>query len=297
MNVFQAPDGRLRAGWRAACGLLVFVLAEIIAAGTAGLAGNRPIVVEAFSRTVDLAILLAGFVLLLIAVDGVDDRPLAAMGLGWKPQAKRQIVGGIAFGGLLVGLCVAVILATSTVAIHTSFNARALLHAALAFYVLGVAAMAEETAFRGYPFQRLVEAIGPVAAVILAAVGFGLIHGYNPEVSRLAIANTVLFGVLLAVAYLRSGALWLPWGIHFGWNAALGLGFGLPLSGVKLFASVVRMNPVGPTWITGGGYGIEGGGLATAVIALAIPAVYWGAARVKAPTPADLPGTGNVTAL
>ena len=49
----------------------------------------------------------------------------------------------------------------------------------------------------------------------------------------------MLIGVVLSVAYLRTRALWLPWGIHFAWNATLGLVFGLPVSGIRLFNVVV----------------------------------------------------------
>ena len=64
-------------------------------------------------------------------------------------------------------------------------------------------------------------------------------------------------GVLLAAAYLRSRALWLPWGIHLAWNAVLGVGFGLPVSGLTQFAVVVQGTAQGPEWLTGGGYGLE----------------------------------------
>ena len=275
-GVFVAADGRLRAGWRAAFGVVVFAVAELLAGGAASFAPDvHPLVVEAISRSVALLVLLAGFALLLVAADGVEERPLASMGLGWSRGARRQIIWGIAAGTAMVTTCAGVIFATSSVASHFSFNLRGLAHALLSLSVLAVAAMAEEATFRGYPFQRLVEGTGPVAAVALTSTLFGLIHAGNPNVSRFAVGNTVLFGILLAVAYLRSGALWLPWGIHFGWNAMLGVGFGLPVSGVTLFAAVLRLRPAGPAWITGGAYGIEGGGLATIVIALAIPAVYW----------------------
>ncbi len=41
----------------------------------------------------------------------------------------------------------------------------------------------------------------------------------------------MLAGVLLSIAWLRTHGLWLPWGLHFAWNASLGILFGLPVSG------------------------------------------------------------------
>ena len=81
---------------------------------------------------------------------------------------------------------------------------------------------------------------------------------------------TVLSGVLMATAYLQTRALWLPWGFHFGWNAAMAVLFGLPVSGLD-FSAVVSSNSVGPTWLTGGGYGPEGS--LTAVVVLVVSLV------------------------
>ena len=84
-------------------------------------------------------------------------------------------------------------------------------------------ALAEELMFRGYPFQRLVEGIGPTGVIFVFSVLFGVVHLSNPGETVWGLINTVAIGVLLSVAYLRTHALWLPWGIHFAWNGTLGL--------------------------------------------------------------------------
>ena len=40
--------------------------------------------------------------------------------------------------------------------------------------------------------------------------------------------------IMLGIAYLRSGALWLPIGIHFGWNALQGPVLGISVTGMDL---------------------------------------------------------------
>ena len=124
-------------------------------------------------------------------------------------------------------------------------------------YITAVAAMNEEAAFRGYPFQRLVEGIGPVGGIVLLSVLFGALHLGNPHVSLWGLLNTIEIGAFLAVAYLRTRSLWMPWGIHFGWNFTLGVVFGLPVSGLNDFAIAVQGTAEGPLWLTGGSYGIE----------------------------------------
>ena len=88
--------------------------------------------------------------------------------------------------------------------------------------------------------SALVEAIGAGGAILVFSVLFGLVHLLNPGANHWGLLNTVLIGVVLSVAYLRTRALWLPWGIHFAWNATLGLLFGLPVSGIRLFNVVVH---------------------------------------------------------
>jgi len=111
--------------------------------------------------------------------------------------------------------------------------------------------------FRGYPFQRLVEAIGSGGAILIFSMLFGFVHWMNPGANPWGLLNTVLIGVVLSVAYLRTRALWLPWGLHFAWNTTLGLVFGLPVSGIRMFNVFVHTTAVGPEWLTGGTYGLE----------------------------------------
>ena len=49
------------------------------------------------------------------------------------------------------------------------------------------------------------------------------------------VVNTVIWGVLLGYACYRSGALWLPIGMHFGWNVLL------PLAGANLSGFTMRV--------------------------------------------------------
>jgi hypothetical protein len=143
------------------------------------------------------------------------------------------------------------------ISLDIRISSRGMLRALVVLIVLISGALAEEMMFRGYPFQRLEEAIGPVGAIGVFSLLFAVVHLSNPGASPLGLANTVLIGILLALAYLRTRALWLSWGIHFGWNASLGLLFGLPVSGLRLFNVVMRTTAKGPRWLTGGSYGVE----------------------------------------
>jgi hypothetical protein len=135
---------------------------------------------------------------------------------------------------------------------------------------LAVAALVEEVAFRGYPFRRLIQAIGPVAATIVMSLLFGLGHILNPNSTWTSTVITVLAGVLLSVAWLRTRGLWLGWGFHFAWNASMGILFGLPISGINNFSSIVETRTIGHLGLTGGDYGPEGAGFTAIVLLIGI---------------------------
>lgn len=140
--------------------------------------------------------------------------------------------------------------------------------------VLLIAAAAEELVFRGYALQVLVQALGPWPAVVASSVVFAGIHAVNPWVWPLALVNIAGAGVLLAVVYLRTWSLWAVIGLHWSWNWTMGVGFDLPVSGVDFAMPLYEYQGSGPAWLTGSGFGPEGGLLATfAILAASLWAV------------------------
>jgi CAAX protease family protein len=132
-------------------------------------------------------------------------------------------------------------------------------------FALFAGAAGEELLFRGYGFQTLMRAWGPYTTICTVGALFGALHSMNPNSTWLGVVNTTGFGVLFGCAFLRSGDLWLPIGLHFGWNFTLPL-FGVHLSGLtmKLTGHEMQWN-VSSVW-SGGEYGPEGGVLTTIVL-------------------------------
>jgi hypothetical protein len=139
--------------------------------------------------------------------------------------------------------------------------------ASLAFVsiVLLFGAFGEEMLFHGYAFQLLVRRMGAFATILPAAVIFGLAHVGNPNSTLLGIGNTMLWGVLFGYAYWRTTALWLPIGLHFGWNVALPL-FGANLSGFTMGVTGLTLHWNRSVLWSGGDYGPEGSLLTTAIV-------------------------------
>jgi uncharacterized protein len=88
--------------------------------------------------------------------------------------------------------------------------------------------------------------------------------------------NTALAGLWLALAYWRTRSLWLPFGLHWGWNWTMGGVLGSPISGIREITPepLLRFEDAGPAWIGGGEYGFEGGAACTLVL-LAITLFIW----------------------
>jgi len=159
---------------------------------------------------------------------------LSALGLGWRPTSSREFLLGMGSGAgaaCLVMLLPVVAGAASFEKVPGSEHVWASL--AFVSFVLLFGAFGEEMLFHGYAFQLLIRRLGAFATILPAAVIFGLAHMENPHSNLLGIGNTMLWGVLFGYAYLRTGALWLPIGLHFGWNVALPM-FGANLSGFTM---------------------------------------------------------------
>jgi membrane protease YdiL (CAAX protease family) len=256
--MFTDGAGRIQPIWAFGLSALLSVLAFLVAGYFAAvLAGDHVLRFEAIFRPSLAILLLAIFSWLLTVGNHVEEHRIAAQGLPLTPGWSRQFVVGCVFGLLLVSLAVIPLAIWGYLGFRTSLTWHSAVRVLMVLGVLISGALAEELMFRGYPFQRLVEGIGATGAISVFSVLFGVVHLSNPGASLWGLINTVAIGILLSILYLRTRSLWLPWGFHFAWNAALGLVLGLPVSGLRLFNVAVHGTAHGPKWLTGGSYGIE----------------------------------------
>lgn len=122
-----------------------------------------------------------------------------------------------------------------------------------------VAAALEELLFRGYPLFALASGPGRIFAVAVTSGIFALLHAANPHFDTTA--GLLLFGIgaVLAVSVLQRGSIWEALGAHVGWNWTLASGMALPVSGIEIPSPCYSGALSGPTWLTGGGFGLEAG--------------------------------------
>jgi hypothetical protein len=144
----------------------------------------------------------------------------------------------------------------------------------LSLISLAVVALATEVAFRGFLFRRLIDTIGPTAATLLLSGIYALLGSLRPNATGLSFLITLIAGVLFSLAYLRTHALWLSWGLHFAWAAATAVIFGLPVGGIASYGSIIQTTVSGPAWFTGGAYGPEAAFFTGIVLLVTMAVVY-----------------------
>lgn len=121
--------------------------------------------------------------------------------------------------------------------------------------------------------------------VAVSSILFGAIHAANPHASLASIVGNSLGGVVYALAYLKSGRLWLGTGLHFAWNLVQGSIFGFPVSGY-FSGGIVSQEWEGETWLGGGAYGPEAGliGMIFRFVAIALVLLWCRRARPNSVT-------------
>ena len=203
-----------------------------------------------------------------------ENRQVVELGFWWNRASAENLGFGVLGGAgsacvvLLPPLALGMARFTPTPDEPSTFGTLAFVT-----ILLAAGAVGEELFFRGYGFQLLLGALGPYATILPVGVVFALLHSANPNANWFAIANTAGFGIVFGYAYLRSRDLWLPIGLHFGWNFTLPL-FGVNLSGLRMKVTGYEMAwTAGNLW-SGGAYGPEASILTSAVL-LALFVFLW----------------------
>lgn len=225
-------------------------------------------------------LMLVSFSALGVAVAGwvrwVEKRSLASAGLCGE-HGFRKFLFGLGIGIAMMGAIVAAIAVSGGYRIAEMAPAFAD-PAALGWIFLllagfGVQASVEEFVFRGWLFSTVMRRWNMAAAFILSSAAFTFVH-FSPRATLPEVVMTFIFAIFACAWVRRANSIWGVMGWHVGWNWFAGAGFGVPITGLDtgLPALVVKMVPVGPAWLNGGGEGPEG---SVFTIALLTAAALW----------------------
>ena len=284
-RAFVSPgERRLRAGWRL-LGQIGIMLVIAVALSIAMLAFINPELV-AESGTPGLLLLALSIIVALpaatisvwIARRALDRRTFTSLGLELGALAIRDLLIGFLIPAPLFALAFFAQWGLGWLEIEGWGWAESSFALTMLGVVLGLAAFLavgfwEELLFRGYYLQNLRDGTGLALALFLSSGVFTLAHLGNFSASIASTLGIFGAGYFLAYGWLRTRALWLPIGLHIGWNFFQGPVFGFAVSGNPT-PSIVVHTVEGPELLTGGGFGPEAGLIVFPVIALG-SALIW----------------------
>lgn len=272
MSAASQAGGRVRAYLEFITAVLFFFCARSVAhRAAASVAGPN------WSPLIEQGMFVALLVVVFAAFGLVFDRqahPIASQGLPLRKGWTREAGLGLAMGWGAAVACVLPLTVVGGIAMVVTPSLVSWVWFVADFVFFAFAAMAEEVAFRGYGFQRFEAVVGSVGASLGFAIFYAIVQAQLPGATWLSTLISLVLGLVLSTAYVRTRALWVSWGLNFGWKASRAVVFGLTVSGVSSHSSVVVGDPMGPLGLTGGGYGLDASWLALVVLLILLPVVY-----------------------
>ncbi|MFN2501899.1 MAG: lysostaphin resistance A-like protein [Pyrinomonadaceae bacterium] len=284
-NIFFNNAGRVRSGWRSLVFLVSFLLLSTLLIILSLAVIKQLPAGAATARFMPLTLPFAISAVVAITFGAVygklfEQLPFRSLGISFRGSWLQHFLLGAVLGS--VALCSGMLSAVAVGGLSLSINRQSSLQSISAtlittLVIFLVGALSEETLFRGYLLQTLTRANSVVVGIVLTSLLFAFAHNNNPGANPLSIINTLLAGIWFAIAYLKTYDLWFPLGIHFMWNWLQGPVFGINVSGVAELSSdpILRTADLGPAWLTGGGYGLEGGVACTFAIIVSIGLIYY----------------------
>lgn len=272
-HILLSPDGsRLRAGWRLliqSAALLFFgigisiplilLLVILEPSFISSIPQVKPEVLLIASLGETVAITLSVF----LARRLLDKQPIESLGLKLNLQALIDVLAGIGITLLQMGGIFFTMLGLGWLTFTGfawDFDPLGLVvkNTLLFFLIFILVAWNEELLSRGYHLQTLASGLNLTWGVIISSAVFGLLHIFNPNATWVSAAGIFFAGLFLAFGYIRTKQLWLPIGLHLGWNFFEGVVFGFPVSGLDIYP-LTRIEVTGPDAWTGGAFGPEAG--------------------------------------
>jgi membrane protease YdiL (CAAX protease family) len=187
----------------------------------------------------------------------LDKRPFQGYGLELDRVWMSDLFTGFGIGGAIPTVAVALGVVGGWITVDGtgySLTAIYLRDVGLAVVVIMGIAVVEELVFRGYVLTNALEGLNSrwvsetttvAGAWCVSALLFAITHPAPTLVDGLHFLSA---GLLLGLAYLVSGQLGLPIGIHAGFNFVSGYVF--PIASDPS-VTIVSLSVSGPAWLTG----------------------------------------------
>lgn len=178
-----------------------------------------------------------------------DKREITELSLNYLP---KEMFGGFFFGFFTISLSIFILyLLGYYKAISISTNQ----YTVRMFTVLLFAGIVEDLFHRGLILRIFENWLGTNIAIVIAML-VELQHITNPNYTLLSLFVDLIWGFTMAMFFIYTKRVWLPYFFHIGWNFAQPF-YGSNLTGTSDLGSIIQSKFSGPELLTGGIFGIE----------------------------------------
>ena len=259
-KIFLSPDeSRLRAGWRLLIHTLLMFVFGLIFGGIAALLGLLNFG-SIGGQILNFLVITSS---VYVARRWLDKQSFESLGLKLDGRTLPDILAGIGITFVQMGFIYVLMLGLGWLTFEGfawEFDpVNVVISNVIIFFIVFIfVGWNEELLSRGYHLQTIASGTSLFWGVVISSAIFGLLHLGNPNATWVSAAGIFFAGVYLAYGYIRTKQLWLPIGLHIGWNFFEGVVFGFPVSGLDIYA-LTRITVHGPELWTGGAFGPEAG--------------------------------------
>lgn len=285
---FSPGEPRLRAGWRLLLqsalllvvgGCLSVLLLVVLALLDPSLLASLSTLSPEFLLLSTIGETLAVTVSIFLARRFLDKRSIESLGLKLSIWTVYDILTGVIITFLQMAFIYFIMFQLGWITFKGfawNFDPMSIVirNTVIFFAMFVLVGWTEELLSRGYHLQTIASGTNLFWGVLISSAVFGLLHLGNPNATWVSAVGIFFAGLFFAFGYLRSKQLWLPMGMHLGWNFFEGVVFGFPVSGLDIYP-LARIQVHGPELWTGAGFGPEAGLIALPALLLGVVLVYF----------------------
>jgi uncharacterized protein len=195
---------------------------------------------------VSIIVLLLGYYYLFRSY---DKRKITELSVKYL---RKEMLGGFALGFFTISLSISILYFLG----YYQFISITTDHYSLRLFgLLVVAALIEDLFVRGIIIRECENWLGTNITLIIGML-VETDHMFNPNANLFSLFFILIWGFTMAMLYVYTKRIWLPFFFHIGWNFAQPF-YGSNLTGLNDMGSIIQSKFNGPELFTGGAVGVE----------------------------------------
>lgn len=222
---------------------------------------------------------LSGFIFLTLPViffsKVIYKQPLSSLGFTKKSLLKDYLKGWL-YGAAILVICVIIMMMFGAVRISkVEFNGMLVLQFIPLILVWAIQGNAEEVLTRGFMLTGISRKINILTGIVISSIFFSAMHLGNNGLDILPLIDLFLFAIFASLLMIKSKNIWVVSGFHAAWNCFQGNVFAFPVSGTNIGNAFIHVTTHGPSWLSGGKFGVEGSMVSILIQIILIAWLYY----------------------